>query len=157
MDDKYIEAGFEAIRNNRSAKVLLFDFVYRHKRGLQQDKRVMDYLHDAFCQILCNVPADKALHTKDSKSGPKTNYWERDLRIYEAVIKLKKIKKEVKTFSDAFDKLEREGVYVYGWFVEKPQIKFYSRRTIQKAYERYSKQFRNQKCEGVMIGTWDDI
>jgi len=136
MDD--IEAGLEALRNNRSAKSLLFDFVYRHKRGLQQDQRVMDYLHDAFCQILCNVPADKALHTKDSKPGPKTNNWERDLRIYEAVIKLR-LKKEVKRVTDAFDKLEKDGVYVYGWFVEKPQIKFYSRRIIEDAYYKYLK------------------
>ena len=84
-----IEAGFEALRNNRNATNLLLDFVYRHKRDLPQDKRVMDFLHDAFCQILSNVPAEKALHLKDSKPGPKSNYtWERDLRIYEAVTRL---------------------------------------------------------------------
>jgi hypothetical protein len=140
MDDKLIEAGFEALRNNRNAESLLHNFVYRHKRGLQQDKRVMDFLHDAFCQILCNVPADKALHLKDSKPGPKSNSnWERDLRIYEAVIKLHKITKEVRTLDAAFDKLENDGVWVYGWFVEKPQIISVSRRTIEKAYYKYRK------------------
>ena len=59
MDDKFIKDGLEAIRNKRSATMLLNDFVFRHKRGLSQDKRVMDFLHDAFCQILCNVSAEK--------------------------------------------------------------------------------------------------
>jgi len=139
MGDKHIEAGLEALRNNRSAKSLLFDFVYRHKRGLQQDQRVMDYLHDAFCQILCNVPADKALHTKDSKTGPKTSHWERDLRIYEAVIKLYKIKKEARTLDAAFDKLAKDGVWVYGWFVSEPKIEYFSRRAIVEAYYKYLK------------------
>jgi hypothetical protein len=139
MDDKFIKDGLEALRNKRSATMLLNDFVFRHKRGLSQDKRVMDFLHDAFCQILCNVSAEKALHLKDSKPGPKTSNWERDLRIYEAVIKLYKITKEVRTLDAAFDKLENDGVWVYGWFVEKPQIISVSRRTIEKAYYKYRK------------------
>jgi hypothetical protein len=139
MDDKFIKDGLKALRNKRSATMLLNDFVFRHKRGLSQDKRVMDFLHDAFCQILCNVSAEKALHLKDSKPGPKTSNWERDLRIYEAVIKLYKITKEVRTLDAAFDKLENDGVWVYGWFVEKPQIIHVSRRTIEKAYYKYRK------------------
>lgn len=138
MDDKLIEAGLEALRNNRNASILLVDFVLRHKQGLPQAKRVMDFLHDAFCQILSNVPAEKALHLKDSKPGPKTNNWERDLRIYEAVIKLI-IKKEAKTLTDAFDKLEEDGVSVYGWFIGEPQFIHVSRRTIVEAYYKYRK------------------
>lgn len=136
MDD--IEAGFEALRNNRNAKSLLFDFVYRHKRGLQQDKRVMDFLHDAFCQILCNVPADKALHTKDSKPGPKTINWERDLRIYEAVIKLK-ISKEAKTVTKAFELIKAKGVYVFDPIEGTGEVKFCSLSTIRDAYYKYQK------------------
>jgi hypothetical protein len=44
MDDKFIKDGLEALRNKRSATMLLNDFVFRHKRGLSQDKRVMDFL-----------------------------------------------------------------------------------------------------------------
>jgi len=140
MDDKFIKAGLEALRNKRSATMLLNDFVFRHKRGLSQDKRVMDFLHDAFCQILCNVSAEKALHLKDSKPGPKTNSsWERDLRIYEAVIKLHKVTKEPRRLEDVFDKLANDGVWVYGWFVDKPKVIYVSRRIIVKAYYKYRK------------------
>ena len=140
MDDYLIKEGLEALSNNRNAKMLLLDFVSRHKRGLPQDMRVMNFLHDAFCGILSCLPADKALHLKDSKPGPKTNSsWERDLRIYEAVIKLHKVTKEPRKLEEVFDKLAKDGVWVYGWFVDKPKVIYVSRRIIEKAYYKYQK------------------
>jgi hypothetical protein len=105
----------------------ILDFVSRYKRGEEQNPEIMAFLHDAFCQILCNVPAEKALDLLGKAGREQVNIVDR-INIYNQVLILSVEDKSL-TLDDIFEKV---GAKV------SPAL---SVRQVRKYYEGLAKQF----------------
>jgi hypothetical protein len=113
-------------RTFMGGRVHILDFISRYKRDEEQSPEVMAFLHDAFCNILCNVPADKALNLQGKAGRDPVNIIDK-IKIYNQVLKM--------SVQDRGLKLDR--IFEAVGSASKPALGV---RQVQKYYEECSTQ-----------------